>query len=206
MTAGGSIRLRVRPTTCGCRPSALSQKLEWRLVLRASRGKDWRPLEKITAEEWLLAGRAARPTRHFGAAATSQAWRSARAGAAALIWANIDRLYAARHAGMKQDLFGYVPGGLARVLDRLARTRRPGCRCADIEQYPLGHESSRRVSVETAGSVETHDAAVVTTPSPIATRLVPQMRPRSGKRTRPSCTRVSCACRSFSTGPSAATT
>ena len=37
---------------------------------------------------------------------------------AAFIWATAQRLYAARRSGLKEEMFGYVPGGYARVLAR----------------------------------------------------------------------------------------
>ena len=41
---------------------------------------------------------------------------------AAFIWATIARMYAARRTGLKQEMFGYVPGGYARILDVFRRT------------------------------------------------------------------------------------
>jgi protoporphyrinogen oxidase len=148
-------------------------------VLRASRVKDWRPLEDVTAEDWLVrwSGRPAYETFWLPLLRAKLGDRHADASAA-FIWAIIRRLYAARRAGMKQDLFGYVPGGYARVLDRLrlalegqgidVRTSSDVCSVA---------ESSGHIAVETATGTEMHDAAVVTTPSPIAARLIPQMAP-----------------------------
>ena len=46
----------------------------------------------------------------LGAAANSEV-------AASFIWATIQRLYAARRSGLKKEMFGYVPGGYAHVLD-----------------------------------------------------------------------------------------
>ena len=40
---------------------------------------------------------------------------------AAFIWATIARMYAARRTGMKRELFGYVPGGYARIIERFAK-------------------------------------------------------------------------------------
>ena len=37
---------------------------------------------------------------------------------AAFIWATIQRMYAARNSGLKKEMFGYVRGGYARVLER----------------------------------------------------------------------------------------
>ena len=45
---------------------------------------------------------------------------SYREASAAFIWATIQRLYAARRTGLKKEMFGYVPGGYARILERFA--------------------------------------------------------------------------------------
>ena len=37
---------------------------------------------------------------------------------AAFIWSTIQRMYAARNSGLKKEMFGYVRGGYARVLER----------------------------------------------------------------------------------------
>jgi protoporphyrinogen oxidase len=41
---------------------------------------------------------------------------------AAFIWATIARMYAARRTGLKKEMFGYVPGGYARILERFTAT------------------------------------------------------------------------------------
>ena len=41
-----------------------------------------------------------------------------RLASASFIWAIIQRMYAARRSGLKQEMFGYVDGGYALVLDR----------------------------------------------------------------------------------------
>ncbi|HEX8249866.1 MAG TPA: FAD-dependent oxidoreductase, partial [Pyrinomonadaceae bacterium] len=43
---------------------------------------------------------------------------------AAFIWATIQRLYAARNSGLKKEMFGYVRGGYARVLQRFGEVLR----------------------------------------------------------------------------------
>ena len=37
---------------------------------------------------------------------------------AAFIWSTIQRMYAARNSGLKKEMFGYVRGGYARVLEK----------------------------------------------------------------------------------------
>jgi phytoene dehydrogenase-like protein len=39
---------------------------------------------------------------------------------AAFIWATIARMYRARQSGLKKEMFGYVPGGYARILQQFA--------------------------------------------------------------------------------------
>ncbi|MEZ5422827.1 MAG: NAD(P)/FAD-dependent oxidoreductase [Pyrinomonadaceae bacterium] len=90
-------------------------------IFKASRITDWRELEKITVEEWL--------TRLSGKKTFKKIWRplllaklgeSYKDTSAAFIWATIQRMYAARRSGLKKEMFGYVRGGYARVLDRFA--------------------------------------------------------------------------------------
>jgi protoporphyrinogen oxidase len=90
-------------------------------ILAGSRIRRWRRLEQIPVSEWL--------TRWSGRQTYEQFWLpllraklgdSADAASAAFIWATIQRLYAARRTGLKKELFGYVPGGYARILERFA--------------------------------------------------------------------------------------
>src|SRR5262249_27340903 len=90
-------------------------------IIYAARVKDWKRLENIKVVEWL--------TRLSGRHTTEKIWLPllrAKLGqnfektSAAFIWATIARMYAARRSGLKKEMFGYVPGGYARILDRLA--------------------------------------------------------------------------------------
>src|SRR5882672_1368010 len=89
-------------------------------ILHASRIKDWHALEQIPVEEWLR--------KWSGPNTTDKIWLPllrAKLGAnytkasAAFIWATIARMYAARRSGLKKEMFGYVPGGYARILARM---------------------------------------------------------------------------------------
>ena len=91
-------------------------------ILYASRVRDWRRLEQVPVSDWLR--------RLSGENTFEKVWRPllmAKLGSsykdvsAAFIWTTINRLYAARRAGMKQEMFGYVPGGYAKILDRFSR-------------------------------------------------------------------------------------
>jgi protoporphyrinogen oxidase len=90
-------------------------------ILYASRVNNWKRLEKITVEKWL--------TRLSGRRTFEKIWKpllraklgeSYKDTSAAFIWATIKRMYAARSSGMKKEMFGYVRGGYARVLERFA--------------------------------------------------------------------------------------
>ena len=86
-------------------------------IFYASRIKKWKKLENILVADWLA--------RWSGKRTFNKIWLpllKAKLGdnykkaSAAFIWAIIARMYAARRAGMKKEMFGYVPGGYARIL------------------------------------------------------------------------------------------
>jgi protoporphyrinogen oxidase len=81
-------------------------------VLRASRLPSPESIESLTVEEWL--------TRISGKPVFEKIWRPllrAKLGddyqttSATFMWATIQRLYAARRSGLREELFGYLPGG-----------------------------------------------------------------------------------------------
>jgi protoporphyrinogen oxidase len=147
-------------------------RLGW-TVFYASRLRRWERLEEIPVERWLA--------RHSGRRAFEQFWRPLlrsklgddyRRSSAAFIWAVIQRLYAARRSGLKREQFGYVPGGYARVLgalaDRLSSSGvdlRLGARVEAVG-------SDGRPYVALGGAAEHYDRVLVTTPAPVAARLV----------------------------------
>jgi len=90
-------------------------------MLYASRVKDWRRLEAIPVYDWLtrLSGRRT-AERFWLPLLRSKLGENYRRTSASFIWATIARLYGARRSGLKRELFGYVDGGYARVLARLA--------------------------------------------------------------------------------------
>ena len=146
-------------------------------VLRAARLRDWRALEQVTAEAWLVrwSGRAAYETFWLPLLRSKLGDRHEQTSAA-FIWAIIQRLYAARKAGVKQDLFGYMPGGYARILERFREVlieRGVVLRtAADVGSVTTVGE---QVRVQTKQGIDVFGAVVVTTPSPMAARLVPQL-------------------------------
>ena len=90
-------------------------------IFYASRVRDWARLEKIKVETWLkrLSGRRTfdKIWKPLLMAKLGEAYKQT---SAAFIWATIQRMYAARNSGLKKEMFGYVRGGYARVLERFA--------------------------------------------------------------------------------------
>lgn len=93
-------------------------------ILYASRINDWRRLEKIPVEDWLL--------RTCGRATYEKFWKplllaklgeNYRRVSAVFIWTYVKRLFSARDAAAQREHMGYVSGGykavFERVIDRL---------------------------------------------------------------------------------------
>lgn len=89
-------------------------------IFYASKKKPSKRLETITVERWL--------TKLSGKSTFEKIWKpllQAKLGeaykqtSAMFIWSYIDRMYKARRSGMKREMFGYVPGGYARILAAL---------------------------------------------------------------------------------------
>ncbi|MBK8173789.1 MAG: NAD(P)/FAD-dependent oxidoreductase [Rhodospirillales bacterium] len=90
-------------------------------IMYMARIKDGRPLESIPLSDWL--------TRLSGKRVFENIWRplicaklgdNYRKASASFIWSYARRFYAARQGGMKTEMFGYVPGGYARILNAFA--------------------------------------------------------------------------------------
>ncbi|MDE2573489.1 MAG: NAD(P)/FAD-dependent oxidoreductase [bacterium] len=148
-------------------------------ILHASRLRDWRKLERITAVEWL--------TRLSGRGTVEKVWypllrsklgANADTVSAAFIWAIIARMYGARRSSGKSEQFGYVSGGYARVLDRFAAALaadgvriETDRRVASVEQS----QESELTVTSAEGVTERFDRVVVTAAAPVAARMCPQL-------------------------------
>jgi protoporphyrinogen oxidase len=146
-------------------------------IVYASRVKNWKKLEKIHVAEWLRTW--------SGKATLEKIWlpllraklgENYKETSAAFIWATIARMYAARRTGLKKEMFGYVPGGYARVLEAFRERL-----IAEGVELRLGTEVKRvaggangGVDVELAGGEHVNaDHALVTLAAPLAARLCP---------------------------------
>lgn len=146
-------------------------------IVYASKITNWRRLERIPVADWLR--------RWSGRRTTEKIWlpllraklgETYRHASAAFIWAIIARMYAARRTGLKKEMFGYVRGGYARVLERFAERLvgdgvdvRTGTPVDRIVRTPDG------LRVEAGGRAETFDRVVVTAACPAAARMCPDL-------------------------------
>lgn len=105
------------------RPVSLIGKLRLGLtILYCSRIRDWRRLERIPLEPWLL--------RLSGRATYEKMWKplllaklgeNYRRVSAVFIWTYVKRLYSARDSAGQREQLGYVSGGYKTVIDRVQR-------------------------------------------------------------------------------------
>ncbi|HEY9597468.1 MAG TPA: NAD(P)/FAD-dependent oxidoreductase [Cyanophyceae cyanobacterium] len=145
-------------------------------IIYASKIKNWKKLEKIPVTDWLK--------KLSGHRTFDKIWlpllraklgENYKIASASFIWAIIARMYAARRTGLKKEMFGYVSGGYARILERFAEVL-----AGENVRINLGHRASKveaksdgRITVEfDNGHQETFDQVVLTMAAPIAARLV----------------------------------
>jgi protoporphyrinogen oxidase len=145
-------------------------------IFYASKVKTWRRLEKISVSQWL--------TRWSGRRTFEKIWLPllrAKLGenyqktSAAFIWATIYRMYAARRTGLKKEMFGYVPGGYARILNRFSHVlNEAGVRIKPRHKIRAISQSSSsgRIALEfQTGSLDYFDNVVLTIPSVAAPQV-----------------------------------
>lgn len=186
----------------------LSPVAKVRLALTLARGttvKNWRALERMPVEQWLTRWSGRATFRAFWVplleAKLGPAWREANA---AFIWATIQRLTAARRAGIGNERFGAVPGGYGRVTDALASSLRSlgvtvhlGTRVVDVVEAGGGGVGVRTASGTAAaleavadtpphpnpdGSTSRFDHVVLTTTPRAAAALLPALAPAARSR------------------------
>jgi protoporphyrinogen oxidase len=144
-------------------------------IVYASRITNWKPLEHELVADWL--------ERWSGKGTCEKIWlpllraklgESYKRTSAAFIWATIARMYAARRSGLKKEMFGYVRGGYARILDRFTQVLlHEG---VAIEHSAAASRVSRngngKMAVSYAGDRQAEfDQVVMTVPAPVALRI-----------------------------------
>jgi protoporphyrinogen oxidase len=148
-------------------------------IALAARLYKWEDLEGVPVEAWLR--------QWSGNGVTDKIWipllrsklgENYKQTSAAFIWGSIQRMYAARQSGSKREVFGYVPGGYATILERFQeQLAREGV------SIRLRH-AARRAEPQASGEIElTFDnghresfhQVVLSMASPIAARICPQL-------------------------------
>ena len=148
-------------------------------ILRASRIKNSRSLEGIRVKEWL--------EKWSGRRTTEKIWLPllrAKLGdsheetSAAFIWASIARMHAARRTRSKTELFGYIPGGYARIIERFAevlKTEQVDCELGRPVTEIVGTVDGK-IEIRVQGeSPQTFDEVIVTAAAPAVVRACPQL-------------------------------
>jgi protoporphyrinogen oxidase len=148
-------------------------------IAYAARVKNWKRLESIPVADWL--------TKLSGKKVFEKMWKPllrAKLGenyqhaSAAFIWAIIARMYAARRSGLKQEMFGYLPGGYGRFFASYGELLK-----SQGVEIRL-NSTARRVDAQTNGSVQVElaggdrrsfDQVILTLPSAISAGLCPAL-------------------------------
>jgi protoporphyrinogen oxidase len=153
-------------------------------IFYASRLRDWKRLEKVPVDAWLR--------RWSGERTFSKIWlpllraklgENYRRTSAAFIWATIARMYAARRTGLKKEMFGYLPGGYARILQTYREAlERGGVRLKLSSPVSAVERRKGNLVVESKGGSESFDRVVVTVPAPLAARLCAGLEPEERER------------------------
>ncbi|RQW11068.1 FAD-dependent oxidoreductase, partial [candidate division KSB1 bacterium] len=148
-------------------------------ILRAAHIRNWRKLETQTVSDWLR--------RWSGENTFAKIWQPllrAKLGetyqstSAAFIWATIQRMYAARKSGLKKEMFGYIPGGYARILDEISQQlTRENVRIENQRRAEkiTSTPDSRLKVLFAQGAEETYDHLIITIPSPLAAGICPEL-------------------------------
>lgn len=143
-------------------------------IFYTSKIRDWKRLERIPVGEYLQ--------RLSGDKTFTKIWLPllrAKLGdnhprtSAAFIWATIARMYIARQSGLKKEMFGYVPGGYARILERFtAHLEKQGVRLfTDNPVEKIEAQPGGTVGITTGKGTDILDKVVVTVPAPIASDI-----------------------------------
>ncbi len=158
-------------------PLNLLDKIRFALtIIYGSKIKHPQKLEQISVVDWL--------TKWSGKYAVKKIWlpllrsklgENYKKASAAFIWAIIARLYAARRTGLKKEMFGYLPGGYSRILDRFAQVLAEekvkinlGYRATQIEQTNKG------IQIKFSnGQQAICERLILTTPASIASQICP---------------------------------
>jgi protoporphyrinogen oxidase len=158
-------------------------------ILYGARIKNWKRLEQIPVTTWLRRWSGERTFQTFWLPLLrAKLGENYKIASASFIWSTIARLYAARRTGLKKELFGYLPGGYARILKRFGTVLAEmgvsihlGCRATSIHPTAAGKLQIQFQQGETDTFAE-FNQVVVTAAAPIAAQLCPDLTPDEHQR------------------------
>jgi protoporphyrinogen oxidase len=138
---------------------------------------DWRKLEKFRSSDGCADFRQSTFEKIWLPLLRAKLGETYRDTSAAFIWSYIARMYKARRTGMKREMFGYVPGGYASVLERFCNR----LESADVELCPdhavqeVRYDSARKqLRVRFTGDRERwFDRVILTIPSRSSAAFAP---------------------------------
>jgi protoporphyrinogen oxidase len=164
---------------------SLVEKLRYGLMMFVStRRNDWQSLENVSAKDWIV--------RWCGETVYRRLWEPlfklkffefADNISAAWIWTRIKRIGTSRRSLLQEEL-GYIEGGsdtlvqaLVRAIERLGGTLRLNAPASRVE---VG--DGRVAGVTAAGETFAADAVICTVPTPLVTRILPDLAPEERAR------------------------
>lgn len=134
-------------------------------IFYASKIRDWERLEEVSVSDWLV--------NLSGKRTFEKVWLpllKAKLGEnykitnAAFIWATIARMYAARKAGLKQEMFGYVAGGYSNVLSVFEEAlKKQGVKIA-VGAAVRNVNNGKGLEVRTEAETAAFDSVILTAP------------------------------------------
>jgi len=142
-------------------------------IVYMGRIQDGRHLERVPLADWL--------TKLSGRRVFEQLWRpllAAKLGdayrktSASFIWSYARRFYQARQGAQKTEMFGYVPGGYARILERFGeRLAGEGVTIRTGHPVERIRRQDGRFEITTPNGPLTADRVVVTSAAPLAATM-----------------------------------
>lgn len=157
---------------------SLTEKLRYAtMMFLAVKRSDWRPLDRITAKEWILA--------HCSADVYERLWAPlfelkfheyAEEISAAWLWSRIRRIGASRRSPFQEEL-GFIDGGSETLVKALvgAIEKADGVIHLETPATRILTEKGRVTGVASQASVFPADAVICTVPTPYVSRLAPDL-------------------------------
>jgi protoporphyrinogen oxidase len=147
-------------------------------IFYASRIKSFKRLEKISSLDWLMKLSGERTVKKiWSPLLRSKLGKHYRLTSASFIWSTIARMYAARRSGIKQEMFGYVNGGYATILDRFQKYLNKvqvGTRLNSTVTKISQNDNHIMVEIDGGKSLK-FDEVILTVPCPQIAELCPQL-------------------------------